>query len=180
MHSSEEVSAVIIANGKYPTHPFPLTCIEKVEYLVCCDGAANEFIARGGKPNAIVGDCDSLSVPNKERFAAILHHDPDQESNDLTKAVHFCVQQDKRNIVIVAATGKREDHTLGNISLLAEYMLIADVVMITDYGFFTPVRSETVFHSFKGQQVSIFSIDAQPLTVDNLKFPVENRILTNW
>jgi len=58
--------------------------------------------------------------------------------------------------VIVGATGKREDHTLGNISLLADYMKTAKVVMVTDYGIFTPMQGITEFTSHKGQQVSLF------------------------
>lgn len=44
-----------------------------------------------------------------------------------------------RRIDILGATGKREDHTLGNISLLFDYMRQGlDVTMQTDYGSFTP------------------------------------------
>ena len=172
--------AVIIANGSYPTHELPLSLIENADYIVCCDGAANDFIAIGGKPNAIVGDCDSISTENRIRFADILYPNSDQETNDLTKAVRFCVQNGKAEIAIVAATGKREDHTLGNISLLAEYQSIANVEMITDYGIFTPICSTTEFDSFPGQQISIFSIDAKPVALKGLKFPLNNYVITNW
>jgi thiamine pyrophosphokinase len=177
MHAA---STVIIANGRFPAHPVPLSCIEKAEYIVCSDGAVNDFIARGGKPDAIVGDCDSISEENKVRFADILHPNPDQYTNDLTKSVQFCVENGKKDIVIVGGTGKREDHTLGNISLLADYILIANVVMVTNWGIFTPIYSDTLFKSFKGQQVSLFSIDGGEITTHNLKYPLHKSILTNW
>ena len=82
-------------------------------------------------------------------------------------------------IKIVAATGKREDHTLGNISLLLEYMKNVDVEMITDYGIFTPISSTTKFKSMAGQQVSIFNLDNSPITSHNLKYPLNNMILDN-
>jgi len=97
---------VIIANGRFPRHPVPRSWIEKAGYIVCTDGAANDFIDRGGKPDAIVGDCDSLSEEYSKRYAHILHPNPDQDTNDLTKSVQFCVQNGKREIVIVGATGK--------------------------------------------------------------------------
>jgi thiamine pyrophosphokinase len=87
--------AVIIANGNYPTHEIPLSYIDKATYIVCCDGAANLFIDRGGHPDAIVGDCDSISEENKTRFADIIHPDPDQYTNDLTKSVLLRPQSEK-------------------------------------------------------------------------------------
>lgn len=180
MNKNKTVTTVIIANGRFPSHPVPLSCIREAEYIICCDGAANDFIARGGVPDAIVGDCDSISEENKIRFANILHPNPDQETNDLTKSVQFCVENGRQEIIIVGGTGKREDHTLGNISLLADYAELAEVIMVTNWGIFTPIHSITEFKSYKGEQVSIFSIDPKKLTTHNLKYPVEGRILTNW
>lgn len=180
MNKTKVTPTVIIANGRFPRHPVPLSYIEEAEYIVCSDGAANDFIARGGVPDAIVGDCDSISEENKVRFAGILHPNPDQETNDLTKSVRFCVENGRQEIVIIGGTGKREDHTLGNISLLADYEEIAKVIMVTDWGIFTPICSLTEFKSYKGEQVSIFAIDPKELTTKNLKYPVQGRILTNW
>ena len=180
MNKNKTVTTVIIANGRFPSHPVPLSCIREAEYIICCDGAANDFIARGGVPDAIVGDCDSISEENKIRFADILHPNPDQETNDLTKSVQFCVENGRQEIIIVGGTGKREDHTLGNISLLADYAELAEVIMVTNWGIFTPIHSITEFKSYKGEQVSIFSIDPKKLSTHNLKYPVEGRILTNW
>lgn len=180
MKKKKAAPAVIIANGRFPQHPLPLSYIENAEFIVCCDGAANEFIANGGMPDAIVGDGDSISKENKQRFAEILHIDRDQETNDLTKSVHYCVQHGITDIVIVGGTGRREDHTLGNISLLAEYIDMANVIMVTNWGIFTPVQAARVFESFKGEAVSLFSIDRKAITTRNLKYPLDHRVLTNW
>ena len=173
-------ACVIIANGDFPSHEVPLSFLALAEFVVCCDGAANQYIARGGVPDAIVGDCDSISEENKNRYRDIIIVDKNVNTNDLTKSVEFCVRRGKTNIVILAATGKRDDHTLGNISLLVEYIRIADVQLITDYGIFTPIFSETSFESFIGQQVSIFSIDQVPIATHGLKYPLQNTVITNW
>ena len=180
MNPTHPISAVIIANGRFPQHPYPLSCIAKADYIVCCDGAANDFIAGGGMPDAIVGDCDSISAESRTLFAGIIHPDTEQETNDLTKSVLFCVRKGIREITIVGGTGKREDHTLGNISLLADYMDWAKVRMVTNYGIFTPIHSATQFESFRGQPVSLFAIRPEEVTTLNLKYPVVKRVLTNW
>jgi len=180
MTHTHAATAVIIANGRFPQHAIPLSIIEEAAYIVCTDGAANDFITGGGRPDAIVGDCDSLSQENRIRFAHILYPSDDQESNDLTKSVLFCLEKGKKEIVIVGGTGKREDHTLGNISLLVEYMQRAKVTMVTNYGIFTPIERATTFKSFRGQQVSLFCIDHTEVTTQNLKYPLHNQRLSNW
>ncbi len=173
-------SAVIIANGRYPNHPIPLKVIDDAQYIVCCDGAANNFIEKGMVPDAIVGDLDSISDDNKTLYADILHHVAEQDNNDLTKAVKFCINKGINNIQIVGGTGLREDHAIGNISLLAEYILEVEVKMTTNWGIFTPIKQSSTFKSYLGEKVSIFAIDHVPMTSRGLKYKIEDRILTNW
>lgn len=175
----EKPYTVIIANGEFPTHPYPLSCIENASETICLDGALKTCIKHNITPNAIVGDGDSTSDHLKKEYAHIYHLFTDQETNDLTKSISFCKKRGVNNIKIVAATGKREDHTLGNISLLLEYMTTADVEMITDYGVFTPAYKTTIFKSAVGQQVSIFNFDREPITSHNLKYPLNGFVLDN-
>ena len=170
---------VIIANGEFPTHEFPTFCIKGASYTICLDGALQATLKNDIIPNIIIGDGDSISATLKEQYAHLLLLYTDQNTNDLTKAVNYCIEKGLKKIKIVAASGKREDHTLGNISLLLEYMNDVDVEMITDYGVFTPISSTTKFESVAGQQVSIFNIDNTPVTSHNLKYPLSNMILDN-
>lgn len=171
--------AVILANGEYPTHPLPLRMLEEAKFVACCDGAANEYISRGYTPDVIIGDGDSLSPEYKERFSSIVHQIADQETNDQTKAVHFLQEKGFRKIAIVGATGKREDHTLGNISLLMEYMREGmEVKIVTDYGVFMPVNDTQTFESHPGQQISIINFGAKELKGEGLVYPLSD--FTNW
>ena len=175
----KEIDAVILANGDYPSAPLPLQVLEKAPYVVCCDGGANEYIAKGHLPNAIIGDGDSLSEENRAKYVSIIHHNPDQETNDQTKAVQFLLAQGKKRIAIVGATGKREDHTIGNISLLMEYMRMGmDVRSYTDYGIFIPCKDTVTFRCRKGQQVSIFNFTARGMKSKGLAYPIYD--FTSW
>ena len=132
--------AVVVGNGEFPVSALPLRILDTAPFTVCCDGAADRCLESGRVPDRIVGDGDSLSVENQKRYAGIIRYNPDQETNDQTKAVSYLLEKGFRRIAIVGATGRREDHTLGNISLLMEYMRMgAEVRMYTDYGFFVPV-----------------------------------------
>ena len=84
---------VILADGEYPAEGIPAALLAQARYVVCCDGAADAYTARGGIPSAIVGDGDSIGRTTAQRFRDILHIVPDQETNDLTKAFSFCMEQ---------------------------------------------------------------------------------------
>lgn len=172
--------AVILANGDYPTSPQPLEILHRgAPYVACCDGAVNEFVRHGGIPDAIVGDCDSLSDEIRTTYACIIHKIDEQEYNDLSKTIKFLMSIGKRSIAILGATGKREDHTLGNISLLIEYMQWGiDVRMYTDHGVFIPCHGDRTFTSTPGQQVSIFSFGATGFHAEGLVYPLHD--FTNW
>lgn len=179
MLKQSQIEAVILANGDYPSAELPLQILLQGRYVVCCDGGADNYIAQGYTPDAVIGDGDSLSEENRRRFADIIHYSPDQETNDQTKAVKFLLERGFRHIAIVGATGKRDDHTLGNIALLAEYRRMgADVRSYTDYGVFIPCSGECCVECKKGAQVSIFNIDANNLTSKGLRYPIYT--FTQW
>jgi len=172
---------VIIADGNFPYHVIPLGYLKNASEIICCDGSAENTVKAGFIPDAIVGDMDSLSQELHERFSDRIFRSDDKETNDLTKAVNWCTARVYNDLVIVGATGKREDHTIGNISLLAEYIKIVKVKMITDTGIFIPLVNNSVLASFPGQQISIFSIDTgTKITTRGLKYPLNNVRIKNW
>ncbi len=155
---------VILANGAFPTHAAPLKVLNEAERVVCCDGAVKAF------PNAdiVIGDGDSVPAEFRDRLIQV----DEQEDNDLTKATRYCEAQGWHNIAYVGCTGKREDHTLGNISLLMRYYREMNIngTMFTDSGYFTPAQGEQTFDSMPGQQVSIFNFGCKTITSEGLRW----------
>ena len=181
MKYSVDGKTIILADGIFPSHEVPLHMLSEAELIVCCDGAVGKLVNHGFSPDIIVGDLDSLTTEMKRKYENILYFDPDQETNDLTKAVKWCVSNGKKDLVILGATGLREDHTLGNISLLAEYSVTARVKMVTDHGILEAVKMTSDFDSFAGQQVSIFSINSSTaVSSDGLRYPLNSLVLDNW
>ena len=177
----QNFKTIILANGKFPKHKIPLDFLFNAGQIVCCDGAAQNLFNAGLKPDFIIGDLDSVSEEIKSKFADILLCRTEQETNDLTKAVQFCLENMRTEITILGATGKREDHTLGNLSLLIDYSERANVQMLTDDGVFTPLLKTGTLESYPGEQISIFSLEPETVfTFHNLLYPVKNRRLTSW
>ena len=172
---------VILANGDFPSHPIPVGLLRGAIRIVCCDGAAAKLHDFGLEPTRIVGDLDSLDETLREKYADRIVSVTEQNTNDLSKAFRFCVKRNWRDLAILGATGGREDHTLGNLSLLADFQEKANVRLYTDTGVFTAIRKSTVFPSVPGQQVSLFSFTpGLRVYTEGLKYSVENVEFTRW
>ena len=159
-----DFDAVIVANGQFPCHEVPLEILKGARHIVCCDGAIHHV------PSAeiIIGDGDSIPDEYRDRLICI----EEQADNDLTKATRYCLLQGWLKIAYLGATGLREDHTLGNISLLMRYYRDMNVegTMFTDHGFFTPAYGNRTFSSMKGQQVSIYNFGCHKLSSKDLRW----------
>lgn len=177
----QEHSIVVLANGLFPSGPHCLEVLKQAEKIICCDGAADKLISFGLTPHVIIGDLDSLSSDVRKQYASILIQSDDQESNDLSKAVHYCMEKGYPSLTILGATGLREDHTLGNISLMLEYFPGIEVQIISDYGIFFLVQSGDEIKSIAGERISIFSVDNRVrVSATGLKYPLNDLQLSSW
>ena len=171
MLKPNEIEVVILAEGEYPTHEVPLKVLGECEKVICCDGAANTYIKTGKIPMATIGDGDSISEELKSKLQFI--QVDDQETNDLTKAINYAKDLGHKNIAILGATGKRECHTIGNISLLMEYRKMGlNVTMFTDYCSIFPCKDFVEIKTKAGQQISIINFGAKNLKSEGLKYPI--------
>lgn len=168
--------AVILGGGDYPTHPLPLALLRQSAHVICCDGAARAFIEHEGHaPWRIVGDGDSLPADYFAPYAPIIRRIPEQETNDQTKATRYARDHGLRSIVYVGATGRREDHTLGNIALLMDYHREGlDVRMVTDHGQFIPATSRLRLTLPLGTQLSVFALATRGLRATGLRYPLRD------
>ncbi len=123
-------NAVIVGNGDFPRTEYPRYIVASADYIVCCDGALASWLRNSPKifteerlPDAIVGDMDSLSPSLQRKYKDRIFSVDEQDFNDQTKALLYVLKHfpDVDCIHLIAATGKREDHTIGNISLMMEY-----------------------------------------------------------
>ena len=144
--------------------------------VVVCDSAADAYRRNFHKwPTVIIGDLDS--VRNLKAFRRSGTDRPtvvkvdDQNTNDMEKAMAYCAQRGWRKPVIVGATGKREDHTFGNVFRALAY----GCEIVTDTGRFVPVRSKATFNVTKGVAISIFAPDAKTrMTSKGLEWPLDD------
>ena len=166
-------STVILGNGEYPQASLPCSILDKAQRVVLCDGAANRYVPSGRPFDIIIGDGDSIDEAIRRDYSSRIIISDCQETNDQTKAVNYLAAQGTLHIAIVGATGRRDDHSLGNISLLIDYLKQGITAYIyTDYGIFIPAHGDSRICAHEGQQISIFNFGSTRLEGENLKYPI--------
>ena len=189
-------TAVIVGNGQFPKKEYPLYLLESADYVVCCDGALDTYLRhfRGRnlrRPDVVVGDMDSLSEKTAERFRDIAVKIDEQETNDQSKAFHYILEHfpDVDTVHILGATGKREDHTIGNLSLLMEYARemrrqdcgrTVSVDIVSDWSTAFAITDTCTLDVGEGRSVSIICPDnSLNIKSEGLVWPTDKVIFDN-
>lgn len=188
-------TAVIICAGDFPQKEYPRYLISTADYIICCDGAFQTWLKKAPSifgdlrlPNAIVGDMDSLSPSIQKKYSSIIVRIAEQDTNDQTKAFKYIMEnyKDVEYIHILGASGKREDHTIGNLSLLMEYcrMPIRDnlqIDIVSDYSTAFAITDSCELHIGEGRTISIFSPDnSLNIKSEGLVWPTDSVVFDNW
>ena len=175
-------NTVILANGTFPHTPYALSILDSAARVICCDGAAIALMESGRMPTAVIGDLDSISPELREKLSPMIVHVTEQDTNDLNKAFRHCLSKGWTDIVILGGTGKREDHTLGNISLLVDFAQKAPGIrMVTDDGVFEVMLESGTCEARVGQQISIFAMEPDThIESQNLKYPLNGLAPNRW
>lgn len=170
---------LVVANGQFPQDLEIITFFKQSKLIIACDGALKNLLKTNIIADYVVGDGDSIKSVDKAVAKHPYIYDPDQNTTDLTKAINFIHREfrTKHPIVITAASGLREDHSVANVALLAQYADTFDrIVMLSDYGIFQVCKKgHNSVSSIIGQQISFFALNMQTrISCNNLKWPLHN------
>lgn len=173
-----EQAISVVANGKFPTSGEILQQLVASRLIIACDGAINQLIAHQITVDYVIGDGDSAALVNKSTAKNPYIHVPEQDSNDLSKAINWLIEQGMTNqaVVIYAANGLREDHALANIALLAQFAIAMPALcMLSDFGIWQALRPGiNRINAFQGQQISFFDLSQNAqISCNQLKWPLE-------
>ncbi len=183
-------SIAILCDGLFPSEPYPLYLLDSAPGVVCCDGALSKLLAHNpsARPLAVVGDLDSLSEELRAQYSALIVRESEQDDNDLTKAMRWVLRThpEVSEIVILGATGLREDHTIGNLGLLMEYTRLFDldgrkVSMVSDFGTAFAITDTCDLHLGEGRRFSLFSADnTLRISSEGLQWPTDEVVFDAW
>lgn len=173
-------NGVLVANAPLRWTPRLTALAAGAPVLLAADGGANHLARIGLRPAAVVGDLDSISEPTRAWLTeAAMVERPDQDRTDLDKSLqHAFDSLGLEEITVLAATGGRVDHDLGNLGLLARLSLGQRLIFELDAHRLLATRSEIKLESVPGETWSFWTYDPSVrVFVEGVRWPVENAAL---
>jgi thiamine pyrophosphokinase len=171
--------ALVIANGETPKKQRLQALVREANVVLCADGGANTALKFGILPQAIIGDLDSVHAETLVKFQKVpTYQDSNDETTDLEKAIAWAVNAKYDHITVVGAAGKRLDHTIGNLGVLAKFYPDAVIRLVDDYGELTYIDHELVFDGRKGETISLIPLSrCEGIVTDGLRYALNGETL---
>src|SRR5699024_3034295 len=113
------MNILILCNGEPPSKPLLEKHLQWSDYFIAAAGGGKTAHELGLSSDVVIGYLDSYH--SRPDVAYSVMHDPDQYSNDLEKALKLAQKKEGTHIVVLAATGRRLDQTLKNLSVLKQF-----------------------------------------------------------
>jgi len=171
--------ALIIANGESCSIDLLQELAAWCPTVMVLDGALDRVLKLGLAFDLVLGDFDkgipeASSIP----FPVEIIHTPDQNKNDLQKGIEELLKRGAKAINILWATGKRLDHTLGNINVIAKFSSIVDIQLIDDYSRVYRIKNKFKKYFPKDRNVSLIPWNkVENIFSSNLLYPLSGNTL---
>lgn len=172
--------AVIVSNGFPPTKALLEKELLTADLLIGADGGGNRILEHGVTPHVVIGDMDSFEKPEQADFEII--HQPEQETNDLEKALSLALQRGSATVHVLGAFGKRMDHSLKNLSVMKKFDGLFDVLIYRDETFDAFIIDDHFSGELPvGSTVSLFPLSGETkgIKTQGLKYPLKSESLKN-
>ena len=169
---------VILANGEFPIHSYPLKLINNAKNIICTDGSVNKLMKIGIKANIIIGDMDSLDISSAE-IKKNMVTDINQNNSDLEKALIYYLEKFKKEkLFILGATGLRDDHNFTNMLLLNKFSSELSISLVTNYYKIIVNKGKNIYPSQPNQQISILPLKRiNQISTEGLKYELRQASL---
>lgn len=145
------------------------------DFYIFCDSGLKHMAPLGVIPDLIVGDFDSHEKPDLSVETMILPREKDD--SDTVFAAKEGLKRGFDDFLLLGAAGRRLDHTLCNVSIL---LMLEEkgkkARLLDDFSVMEIISREPKFVGAEYPYFSLMNItgDADGITVENAKFPLEN------
>ncbi len=181
MTTDSTKKACIFCNGQLENPASAKQIANDCDLLIAADGGAKYFLEIGLTPQIIIGDMDSIDPDMCKSDSGIeyIRYPAVKDKSDAELAVEYALEHGYEQVILIAATGGRLDHILGNIALVTGYP--GRVAILDGASTLVAVdKSEKcVLHGRIGSVVSLmpFSLDTLKVRTKGLKYPLRDECL---
>ncbi|MBX3015596.1 MAG: thiamine diphosphokinase [Caldilineaceae bacterium] len=177
--------AVVFVNGTIADYSRFRAWLRADDYWVAADGGARHCLALGRRPNALVGDLDSVAPAVVTELAQagviIERHAITKDQTDLELALEFALRQGATEILLMGAIGDRLDQTLANLLILAQREWPAQLMLVEGNQLAQLVRpgQHLTLQAAPGDTVSILPLSdtVTGITYTGMRYPLTNATL---
>ena len=165
-------TALLFLNGQPPKS----FIVKPYNIIGCTDGAYHYAKDLPVRLDFVLGDFDSLN-PKDVKDIEILKR-PNQNYTDFEKAIQYLLENNINHIDIWGASGRDDDHFLGNLSVLMQYHKKIEMVFHTDMQYFFMAKKENKIITEKKKIVSLFPLNkVKGIFTQGLEYPLNNENL---
>lgn len=168
--------ALLICNGEPPSRGLARRLARQADVIYAADGGGNIARRFGIRPDVIIGDLDSITPATRRFFrSSTLIHVARQDSTDLEKALDHITGAGITSVIIIAATGRRLDFTLGNLAVIWNYASRISLKFAADDWTALPLDKASSFRAKIGTTVSLIPFGkCSGITLKGLQYPLHN------
>ncbi|WP_353734707.1 thiamine diphosphokinase [Algoriella sp.] len=165
---------LLFLNGEVPTI---LPDTSNYEMIFCTDGAFRYLKNLNIKPDVISGDFDSLELKDFPTDIEIITT-PDQNDTDFVKILTIIQEKGFTNIDVFGASGRQQDHFLGNLNAAFRFKNELNIVFYDNYSSYFFAEKYTELEGYFGRTISLIPFpECKKITTKGLEFPLNKEDL---
>ena len=173
---------VIIAGAPCGDAAFVRETVRGGDFVICADRGFQTALAAEVAPDLLVGDFDSCTAALPDGVP-VVRLKPEKDFSDALHAACEALGRGFREIVLIAATGGRLDHTLANLSVL-EYLRengAEGIILSRNESIRVLPEGEYAFASCRGLTFSVFPFGCESVTLSysGAKYPLSRGTLSH-
>jgi len=175
---------VIFGNGPMNDYTLARQSLREGDFIVCCDGGTKHTYAMQITPHLILGDFDSsdssTTAHYKDAGVPFAVFPVEKDFTDMELAMQHALDAHADEILILAGTGGRLDHTLANMHVLLQALERGiSATLIDEQNTIRAMQNEITLHAPVGTLVSLVPADSivTGVTTENLYYPLRQETL---
>ena len=165
---------IIIGSGNIKDYDYIRSLIKEDDCIICADGGYNHAKKMGLIPSVVIGDMDSITDFDDD--VKTIKYPCDKDFTDGELCVKYAKEQGIDEILLLAMTSERLDHTLSNIMMMSAF---ANSKIVDEANEIYFLRDRLTIENKKGKSLSIIPVngDMEGITTQGLLYPLHNETL---
>lgn len=179
------MKALIVGGGTSPSVTLLKKQYQDADIVIAADSGANHLIAAGLLPQIVIGDMDSISVDTlknlqEHQSVEMIRHQVMKDETDMDLCMRTAVLRGATEIVLLAATGSRWDHSLGNMMLMVHFIQAGiQVSMMNDHNLAYSTMKSISVGQYADRYLSLIAItpEVRNLRISGVAYPLNGHHL---